>query len=79
MALTKEDLQAIGQLTKDVIKEELRPINTRLDSLDSGLKATNTRLDATNTRLDSLDTGLKATNTRLDATNTRLDSLDTGG
>lgn len=42
--LTKEDLQAISQL----IKNEVEPINKRLDKVD-------TRLDSMDTRLDNIE------------------------
>ena len=39
MALTKEDLQAIGELMDDKLEKSLKPINTRLDKLEQGQKA----------------------------------------
>jgi len=37
MALTKEDLQAIGELMDSKLKSELAPINERLDAMQTDL------------------------------------------
>lgn len=49
--LTQEDLQAISQL----IKNEVEPINKRLDGMDSRLDKMNERLDNIETRLDKIE------------------------
>lgn len=49
--LTQEDLQAISQL----IKNEVEPINKRLDSMDSRLDNMDSRLDKMDERLDRME------------------------
>ena len=60
MALTKEDLQAIAELTKAAVKEEIEPINSRLDALEPRLNALEPRLDALEQGQKNLEETLEA-------------------
>ena len=64
MALTKEDLQSIGEL----MDGKLEPINVRLDKVDS-------RLDKVDSRLDKADTRFDAIEARLDTMQDDISSL----
>ena len=50
MALTKEDLQAIGQ----IMDNKLEPVNARLDKLEQ-INAKLDKLESINARLDKLE------------------------
>ncbi|MCL2580485.1 MAG: hypothetical protein FWE32_10730 [Oscillospiraceae bacterium] len=65
MSLTKEDLQAIGQL----MDTKLDPINKRLDGMDKRLDGMDKRLDGMDKRLDGMDK-------RLDGVDKRLNKLE---
>jgi len=55
LALTKEDLQAIGAL----MDSKLEPINTRLDKVDSRLDKVDSRLDKVDSQLDIIQEDLE--------------------
>jgi len=56
MALTKEDLQAIGEL----MDAKLEPINKRLDGMDARLGGMDARFDGMDKRLTSLEDTMAA-------------------
>ncbi len=68
MALTNEDLLAI--------KELLKPIHNRLDSMDSRLDKMDDRFDSMDGRLDSMDSRLDSMDGRLDSMDSRLDVIE---
>lgn len=53
--LTKEDLQAISQL----IKNEIEPINKRLDGMDQRFDGIDQRLDGIDQRFDKIEETLE--------------------
>lgn len=53
MALTNDDLQAIGALVGQVLDEKLKPINDRLDNLE-------TKVDNLETKVDNLQTTVES-------------------
>ncbi len=63
----------------DVVTEQIKSTNARIDSLDTSLNARIDSLDTSlNARIDSLDTSLNARIDSLDTSlNARIDSLDT--
>lgn len=65
MALTKDDLQAIAQL----MSEQIKPINERLDRMDE-------RFDGIDKRLDGIDERLDKVDERLDGIDGRLDRIE---
>lgn len=67
MALTKEDLQAIGQLM-DI---RLEPISARLNAIE-------TEQSNTNVRLNAIETEQSNTNVRLNAIEDRQNTLESG-
>ena len=54
MALTKEDLQAIGALMDSKLSGALEPINNRLDKMDARLDKMDTRLDVLEEKVEVL-------------------------
>ena len=65
MALTKEDLQAIGEL----MDNKLEPINTRLDKIEDG----QVRLEARQAKLEDGQVKLEARQARLEARQVKLE------
>jgi chromosome segregation ATPase len=70
-------MEEIKQMLREVLKEELAPINRRLDSLETRLDSLETRLDSLETRLDSLETRMESFETRMESFETRMDGLET--
>lgn len=56
MALTNDDLQAIGALVGQVLDEKLKPINDRLDNLETKVDNLETKVDNLETKVDNLET-----------------------
>lgn len=63
--LEKKDLEMIAEIMKEINK----PINERLDKVDSRLDKVDSRLDEVDSRLDKMDS-------RLDKMDSRLDKVD---
>ena len=59
MALTNDDLQAIGKLLDSKLDERLKPINDRLDKMDSRLDIIELKQDRTSKKLDDLQLDVK--------------------
>ncbi|HEY0827892.1 MAG TPA: hypothetical protein VGE40_07355 [Bacilli bacterium] len=59
-----------------IIKEELQPVNERLDGIDGRLDGIDSRLDGMDVRLDSIDSRLDGMDVRLDNIDSRLDGMD---
>lgn len=64
MALTNDDLKAIGQLLDSKLDDRLKPINDRLDKMDGRLDKVDGRLDVIEYKQDQF--AKKLENLRLD-------------
>lgn len=60
MALTNDDLQAIGALVGQVLDEKLKPINDRLDNLETKVDNLETKVDNLETKVDNLQTTVES-------------------
>ena len=69
MALTKEDLQAIGTLMDGKLSGALEPINNRLDKMDA-------RFDKVDARLDTLEGKVEVVRQYQLKVDARLDTLE---
>lgn len=61
---------------RTIVKEELGPVNTRLDGLDQRMGGMDQRLDKVDQRLDGMDQRLDGMDQRLDKVDQRLDGMD---
>lgn len=72
--LEKKDLEMITEIMKEINK----PLNERLDKMDSRLDKMDSRLDKMDSRLDKVDSRLDKVDSRLDKVDSRLDKVDSG-
>ncbi len=70
--LEKKDLEMITEIMKEINK----PLNERLDKMDSRLDKMDSRLDKMDSRLDKVDSRLDKVDSRLDKVDSRLDKVD---
>ena len=71
MALTKEDLQAIGSL----MDMKLEPISQRIDETNRQVSGLSQRIDETNRQVSVLSQRIDETNERIDETNKQVGVL----
>ena len=72
MLLTNEDILAI----EDILKKNLKGVESRLDGVESRLEGVESRLDGVESRLDGVESRLDGVESRLDGVESRLDTLE---
>ena len=69
-------MDQLREVLQEVLREELAPINSRLDKLESRFDGLETRFDGLESRFGELEGRLDGLEGRFDGLETRFDSLD---
>ena len=76
MALTKEDLQAIGEITRAIVKEETQPQFDELKADNARMNQNIAKLEQLPDQIKAMSEGITGINRNIEEMKTRLDNIE---